>query len=1115
VSLGNDTTQCGGSITLDAGSFSSYAWSTGATSSTISVSTSGSYNVLVTDANGCQDRDTVQVTINALPTVSLGNDTTQCGGSITLDAGSFSSYTWSTGATTSTISVSTTGSYHVLVTDANRCQDRDTIDVTINTLPTVSLGNDTTQCGGSITLDAGSFSSYAWSTGATTSTISVSTSGSYNVLVTDANGCQDSDTIQVTINALPTVSLGNDTTQCGGSITLDAGSFSSYTWSTGATSSTISVSTSGSYNVLVTDANGCQDRDTVQVTINALPTVSLGNDTTQCGGSITLDAGSFSSYTWSTGATTSTIYVSTTGSYHVLVTDANRCQDRDTIDVTINALPTVSLGNDTTQCGGSITLDAGSFSSYAWSTGATTSTISVSTTGSYNVLVTDANGCQDRDTIQVTINALPTVSLGNDTTQCGGSITLDAGSFSSYAWSTGATSSTISVSTSGSYNVLVTDANGCQDRDTVQVTINALPTVSLGNDTTQCGGSITLDAGSFSSYTWSTGATTSTISVSTTGSYHVLVTDANRCQDRDTIDVTINTLPTVSLGNDTTQCGGSITLDAGSFSSYAWSTGATTSTISVSTSGSYNVLVTDANGCQDSDTIDVTINALPTVSLGNDTTQCGGKITLDAGSFSSYAWSTGATSSTISVSTTGSYSVLVTDANGCQDRDTIQVTINALPTVSLGNDTTQCGGSITLDAGSFSSYAWSTGATSSAISVSTTGSYNILVTDANGCQDRDTIQVTINALPTVNLGNDTTQCGGSITLDAGSFSGYSWSTGATTSTISVSTTGSYNVLVTDANGCQDRDTVLITLFDEPNFNFGADRVTCADSFVLNVPKFTRYSWSSGDTTGSITIKNGGTYWLEVEDSNGCVVSDTIVVKMIIPMKDFLNDFDTICQGDSIDAGLGANYLWNTSSSARKILPTSPGLYFVSKIDTSGCLVSDSVTVEIEKSPVASFSFAYGGKTATDFDVNFTNNSSDGESFKWYFGDGDSSELESPSHTYQNGKYEVLMMVSNRCGSDTTIDSVSSVSSTTDLIRRNLRVYPNPSDDMVFVDFGIKMASPISVALISMEGKTVYKMTLDLDESGRTSLNLKELQRGVYVLEVHGDFGTIKERVIKH
>ncbi|MDE5420578.1 hypothetical protein L3049_21535, partial [Labilibaculum sp. DW002] len=157
-------------------------------------------------------------------------------------------------------------------------------------------------------------------------------------------------------------------------------------------------------------------------------------------------------------------------------------------------------------------------STYLWSTGETTQTITVSASGNYSVTVTDANGCSASDDVNATIHANPTVDLGADQETCaGGTITFDAGNIgSTYLWSTGETTQTISVSTSGNYSVTITDANGCSASDDVNATIHANPTVDLGADQETCaGGTITFDAGNIgSTYLWSTGETTQTISVS-------------------------------------------------------------------------------------------------------------------------------------------------------------------------------------------------------------------------------------------------------------------------------------------------------------------------------------------------------------------------------------------------------------------------------------------------------------------------------------------------------------------------------------------------------------------------------------------------------------------------
>ncbi|WP_372755838.1 hypothetical protein, partial [Labilibaculum sp.] len=253
VDLGIDQEICeGDSITFDAGNIgSTYLWSTGETTQTITVYTSGTYSVVVTDSNGCMGTDEVNLIVNANPVVDLGADQEECNGNnIMFDAGHpGSDYLWSTGDTIQGILVTVSGNYSVIMTDANGCSASDDANATIHSLPVVDLGADQETCAGnSITFDAGNVgSTYLWSTGETTQTISVSTSGNYSVTITDANGCSAMDDVNATIHANPLVDLGADQETCAGnSITFDAGNVgSTYLWSTGETTQTISVNTNG------------------------------------------------------------------------------------------------------------------------------------------------------------------------------------------------------------------------------------------------------------------------------------------------------------------------------------------------------------------------------------------------------------------------------------------------------------------------------------------------------------------------------------------------------------------------------------------------------------------------------------------------------------------------------------------------------------------------------------------------------------------------------------------------------------------------------------------------------------------------------------------------------
>lgn len=279
--------------------------------------------------------------------------------------------------------------------------------------------------------------------------------------------------------------LAPGTAFCTGSqATLSAGAGSiAQVWSSAATTSTITVNTVGSYSIIALDTNGCTVKDTIAVTENALPTVDLGPDATACG-SIMIDAANAgASYLWNNGATTQTITATVTGTYSVTVTDANSCSNTDAIDITVNALPVVSLGADITQCEGTVTLDAGNAgANYVWNDNSTAQTLTVSATGTYSVTVTDpSTTCPGTGSINVTINPNPVVSLGADITQCGGTVMLDAGNAGlNYLWDDNSTAQTLTVSATGTYSVTVTDpSTTCSGTDAINVTINPVPSVTL------------------------------------------------------------------------------------------------------------------------------------------------------------------------------------------------------------------------------------------------------------------------------------------------------------------------------------------------------------------------------------------------------------------------------------------------------------------------------------------------------------------------------------------------------------------------------------------------------------------------------------------------------------
>jgi hypothetical protein len=558
---------------------------------------------------------------------------------------------------------------------------------------------------------------YAWNTpgatvisGAGTNSITVrpTTTGprNFSVVVT-VSGC--TRTVQKSVNVLPAQipNLGANFTICAGApatITNSnyLSSFSiSYTSSIGYTNGqTMSVSTPGSYWMQTTisyNAATCVSRDTVVANSGTSLNVTLGPDQQICGGTTTLTpsfSGSVGPYTyaWSTGATTPTINVGL-GTYRVTVTASGYCVDADTIVVSPVPSVGVSLGPDQSVCPGATTTLTPTFSgsvgpyTYAWSTGATTPTLTAGA-GTYRVTVTASGYCVDADTI--VINATPSVgvSLGPDQVICGATTTL-APSFTgsvgpyTYAWSTGATTPTLTTGP-GTYFVTVTAVGYCVDADTIVVSAGLSVGVSLGPDQQICFSPSTTLTPSFSgsvgpyTYAWSTGATTSAVTVGP-GTYMVTVTATGYCVDADTIVVSGNSMPSVSLPSNASLCpGGSLLLDAGpGYASYLWSTGATTQSISVTLPGVYSVTATDLAGCQSSTSTTVQNFPTPSTILGMDTTICPDTFAVfSSAPFMTYIWSTGAMGGSIQATTAGTYTITVTDVNGCVWTDDVVLSLN-------------------------------------------------------------------------------------------------------------------------------------------------------------------------------------------------------------------------------------------------------------------------------------------------------------------------------------------------------------------------------------------------------------------------------------------------------
>ncbi len=1000
VTASGPTTICPtNTVTLTANSGSSYLWSNGATTQSIVVGTTGNYSVTVYQPGGCSAVSApTNVTISMpVATVTVTGNPVICpGASVVLQANAGSAWLWSNGATTQNINVTTPGSYYVQVTNAFNClTSSNSVSVTPS-FPTATIsvsGNQTLCPGDNVTLTANSGSAYLWNNGATTQSIVVSTAGNFNVIVTNTDLCNATSTgIPVNMsNPIASATAGGNTTLCPGqNVTLNANSGSSWLWSNGSTTQSITVGSGGTYSVSVMNADGCSANSNLIPVVNSIPTaaVTASGPVDLCPGTnVTLNANAGQSYLWSNGSTSSSINVSSPGSYSVQVTNTDNCTAASTaINVTsLLAVASITPSGSTLLCpGNNVNLNASSGSAWLWSNGATTQTISVNQAGNYSVTIINSNGCTE-------VSAPMAVSLSNpsatatpagNTMLCPGqNVALNANSGSSWLWSNGSTTQSINVGSGGTYSVSVTNSDGCTAISNLIVVSesNPLANITASGPLDLCPGeNVTLTANPGQSYLWSDGSTSSTITVSSSGVYSVQVTNTDNCVavSSNTNVNTLNAVATITAMGPTQLCpGGNVVLAASAGSAWLWSNGETTQNITVTQSGNYSVNVVNSNSCA-ALTLPVSVSfSTPTASATalSSTDICpGSSVGLTANNGSAWLWSNGATTQQIQVTTSGNYSVQVTDPTGCiANSNSIPVqVITPLANITVQGNTDLCPGQqVILIANTGSNYLWSTGATTQQITLTQTGSYSVQVINSIGCTALSA-PITVNALTadaTVFANGPLKFCeGGDVTLSANPGSSWHWSTGETTQTIVVNTSGTYTVEVVNTNGCQKLSQPLnVTVALNPVVDFYPDLF------------------------------------------GGCA-----------PLKVNFSDLSSTTNN--------ASYLWNfgDGQSSQDKNPThiysGVGLYSVQLIVTSseGCkseLIKPDL-IDVADSPVAFMSFYPNNPLLFSSTVQFSDSSAGATSRIWHFGDGTRSDLKDPLHTYDEpGQYTIRLEVENGFG----------------------------------------------------------------------------------------------------
>lgn len=430
--------------------------------------------------------------------------------------------------------------------------------------------------------------------------------------------------------------------------------------------------------------------------------------------------------------------------------------------------------------------------------------------GDYEVLLAvhdTSGGCVDSLSFVVSVAEVPIPDLGSDTTLCGGaSLVLQADMSGPWSvlWSDGSGGSELPVTAAGEHWVEYS-YGACSERDTILVSFVAVPAIDLGPDTVLCSGEVLVLVvpDDFSSIFWQDGSSASTLSLDTAGIYWVAV-EHQGCMAVDTLEVTVMEPPMVDLGSDVEACTGTEVILATGLTGlqHVWSNGSVATELAAISTGTYWVTV-GPSGCTGSDTVNVSLLPVPNVDLGPDTLLCGvSEYVLTSGyPDANSTWHDGVQSSIRTVTTSGTYSVLV-DLDGCMDTDSITIVMAELPQLTLPGDTVLCEARdllITATVSPGASVIWQDGSTGLVHSAGSPGWY--AATASNGCGTVwDSIHVGL--APPVELPDTLVTCPGEpVSIDwSEELTAILWGHGSTASSLDLDI-GLYHYSGSDTYGC--------------------------------------------------------------------------------------------------------------------------------------------------------------------------------------------------------------------------------------------------------------------------------------------------------------------------
>jgi gliding motility-associated-like protein len=953
-------------------------------------------------------------------------------------------FNWNNGAITQDINNVAAGTYSLIVTDANNCFTQQ--NITLSSPPELLVsgtiadlscnGNNS----GAILINAlGGVPNYtySWSNGlpgiANQSNLAAA---NYTVTVSDANLCSVvasftvSEPNQLTISVLQQEDVTCNGYTDGLIATATNGGTSpyNYAWNTGDISTSLYGVNGGTYSVTVTDFNSCTA--TLSATINEPAVLDFQFNATNvlCNGNATgsiitnVTGGNAPyNYQWNNNETTSSINNIPAGNYSLLVTDINNCFVQQSIVITEPTALSVTgtVTNVLCNADGSGAIDVAvsggtTVYTYLWSGGQTSEDLANIAAGNYTQTVTDGNGCSVVNNYTVTEPTVLNVAINNTTNvSCNGlsngsvATTISGGTLPfTYAWSNGATTANLINIPAGNYILTVTDANGCTATVSSTITEPAILTLQLTGNNPLCFAAATGNVNAVVNggttpytYNWNNGATTQNISNVSAGNYSLVVTDANNCFVQQAIILISPTALNVIGSITNVSCNGNnlgaVTLNVSGGTTpynYLWSNNTTVQNLTGVNGGNYTVTVTDGNGCSVVNSYTVTEPSVLNAVISNTTNvSCNGLsngsifTTISGGTLPyTYSWSNGSTTANLVNTSAGSYTVTVTDANGCTTTVNSTITEPNVLTLQLTGNNPLCFAATTgsvnavINGGTTPyTYNWNNGTITQNISNVAEGNYSLIVTDANNCVAFESVTLTQPASLNVSANITNTSCGisvGGIDISAtGGISPYTflWSNSSTSEDIQNLSAGSYAVTITDVNGCSISVTFIVNNINGVAATISQTKdVTCAgysDGYITtNITSGTfpfTYNWSNNISSSQNAFDlSGGTYSITISDANNCTIVLSAIINEPAPLALSVNAVSPQCNGGNngsisvnVTGGTLPNtYLWSNGSVINNISGLSEGIYTVVITDLNGCVLQENIPLIANDNPQISF-----------------------------------------------------------------------------------------------------------------------------------------------------------------